>query len=169
MKRFLVAILFLVSQVIPVHATVCVRSRVVVQKQAVVAVPTVAVPYTVPVYTASYYDPSAAALAEIAKEIAALRQVIAEMSPAAAKQPAPENEVDAKAANILKTNCAKCHTAGGEQGGVAFFDVNGGLLPDVPRGRVYYQSHKGLMPKGGKPLSDQDVEVLLEWLGKNGK
>lgn len=67
---------------------------------------------------------------------------------------------------ILHTRCAKCHGGGQAAGGIRFWD-EAGALHKLPRHtlleRVTAEDASLRMPKGGDPLSAEELDVLRQW------
>lgn len=82
-------------------------------------------------------------------------------------EPEPESPVEQlklSALNILKKNCAKCHSGDTINGGLEI--VKDGKLAQLNREQkfdIFIATFDQKMPKGGDPLSDEDVIVLKEW------
>lgn len=102
-----------------------------------------------------------------------------EVKPTEAKVPdmKPEANVSqaaSAAVEVLAKNCAECHTGQSAKGPkvegtvrpFVIFVSPGVLSNQLHRGKIYNFAHKGTMPPS-KPLPDNDVAVLLEWLALN--
>lgn len=171
-----------------------VRKNVVVVEKQVVAVAAAVVPvishYIQPLYGA-HYTPApqaaatdqelAAAVKALAAEVQELRRVMRPTMPPAdgdppAKPPKPVdpfNPQPLKGAasdvqRLFASRCAACHesdrasTKGGD-----FALLRGGELSPMDLGtaaKVARELYSGRMPKGGKPLTDQEIGTVMAWL-----
>lgn len=76
-----------------------------------------------------------------------------------------EVPIAAKASELLKSKCVRCHSSGNAQGGL---DLLGPVSPEQVESiwdRVTTGDQSLLMPKGGPQLSDEELSVLREVLG----
>ena len=143
------------------------------------------VPIQVPVYSAGYVPQLAGPVAPpaaAAAEAATLERILARLDSlerrmaggnAAPTPPAgPEKDaaaIQTRALTILNDHCARCHTGAAAKGKNMIFVSEGRLNPAVNKGKLFKAAFKGIMPVDDKnqphPLPDEDVTVLLEWLG----
>lgn len=90
-----------------------------------------------------------------------------ESTPIPKPEPEPLDEVgklNLKALTILKTNCAKCHSGDKINGGLEIIkDDDIANLNREQKFDIFISAFDQKMPKGGDPLSDEDVIVLKEW------
>lgn len=98
-----------------------------------------------------------------------------EPKPDPSPQPVP-SDLDGKVTAIFLKNCASCHSGDGAKGGLKLLDAGQlASLGDDPnvteiiKWRIFDRtdgsglSKDSIMPKGGKPLSDDDVMTLRQW------
>lgn len=149
-------------------------------------VQTIAYTAYVPTYVAGYIAaPSAVVQAAPAHapvcdtsalkaEIAEMRTLIRQLStpqltptyaPPVMPQAAPKQS---SAAGIFNQRCASCHDKGiaAAKGGNIPLTDQGNLLqlPLRTATRCVTAAHRGFMPKGGPPISDVEMSVLVQWL-----
>jgi mono/diheme cytochrome c family protein len=91
----------------------------------------------------------------------------------------PPKPVNAMAKVLRNNNCAKCHSDGSDAGGAVFFEADKETLKELTnkqrwsiydrmRGHRLKERGLTLMPKGGRPVSDEEVfEVYLYNLENN--
>lgn len=149
-----------------------VNQAVVVDHAAVVTAAVFApVPVYVPQYSVGYAGPDNT---QLLQEIQALRREVADLRNQR-PQPLPELAKAAKnvtvnehpAVEILRKNCAACHSADmakAKGAGFTLFDVAGfASLTDKQALAIARNVYSGRMPKGGK-LSDEEVGQVMSWL-----
>jgi hypothetical protein len=76
----------------------------------------------------------------------------------------PTDKLKLKSLEILKKNCAKCHSGDTINGGLEIIKDN--KLSQLNREQkfdIFIQAFEQKMPKGGDPLSDEDVIILKDW------
>lgn len=86
----------------------------------------------------------------------------------AAKGPAAKSDLS-KAVGILTNRCASCHSGGASAGGgFSMFTAARELkaLDAQARIDIYDAVYEKRMPKGGTPLSDEEVEEIRVWMRK---
>jgi len=85
--------------------------------------------------------------------------------PAAAPpaRPAGAAGVPAGLQQVVERACAKCHAGTGAAGknGIGLDDL--AAVPRVDRLESFVRVNKGDMPKGGKPLTDEETALFEEW------
>lgn len=159
-----------------------VRQRVVHHAQAVVVqepvVAAVFAPITVavPAYSVAYADNTQAELQRLRAEIELQKlrnefeafKVQQLQQPEKIQQPPKKLAVgEHPAVEILRKNCAACHSdnAKAKGGGFTLFDTTGiAKLTDKQSLSVAREVFAGRMPKGSKGLSDADVGQVMSWL-----
>jgi len=145
--------------------------------------------YEVPVSKSPYYEVNTRpGLTKEDRELLAddiANLVVEKLAKAIAVEPEPEpveppsnSELDLKVQAILLTNCAKCHGNGEKSGKLSFIEddkltiIESDKTPDeiIAIKLLKYQIadavETGRMPKGGEPLSDDDLSVLKNWVRK---
>lgn len=168
------------------------RPAIVVRKAAVAvhAAPVVLVPKAVAVAVAhdSYYSASDGYRDSVIADAAAMRalQLLAAQrlesapvprikeppaaDPAPAMKPAqagrsgkPPAGVPAGLQAVVERSCIKCHAGSGANGknGIGLDDL--AAVPRVDRLESFVRVNKGDMPKGGKPLTDEETALFEEW------
>lgn len=140
-------------------------ANVVAVKPVIAAVFTpvaVAVPY----YSVGYSQDNSQLLSEIRQlrfELEKLQQGPLPLKKEALKEPGEHPAV-----GILKKHCASCHDSAvskGKGGGFSLFDgPHLAKLSDKQLLQVVREAHSGRMPKAAKPLSDEDIGQLMNWL-----
>ncbi len=160
----------------------CYRSNVYYAPPVYTPPPTVYTQITyVPVatYVAGYIAPAHVSSAAEVSPCAKLEAKIAALEARLAAPPAmPPASVQPQAQQLPSTltvtqifakhGCAKCHSAGNANQlgkGFVMFDAQGALLADIKAAiRIADQCDRGLMPKGGRPIPDDENAVVKAWL-----
>lgn len=71
---------------------------------------------------------------------------------------------------IFERSCVACHGPAKQDGGLQLLDDQGGFIA-LPNGKplkdvawhVFGLVNSGIMPKGGDPLTDDEVKVVFDW------
>jgi mono/diheme cytochrome c family protein len=83
----------------------------------------------------------------------------------------PTNEFqDAKVLAVMKAHCARCHSSAKSEGNLVLV-TDDGRLAAVDSGKAWQcfgLATSGEMPKGSKPISDEETKVLYEWAKATG-
>lgn len=153
------------------------RSRVVVQRQAVVnhhvaAVVTpvavaqfVAVPVAVPTYSVGPSHQSQTDIDAIARALDRLTAAVERLGKGGVQQ--PDNSLEAKALSVLNARCAQCHTGAQAKGKLTIFARPGELsatLNTLDLVAMLEEVKAGRMPKApAPPLEDGELLILQEW------
>lgn len=68
--------------------------------------------------------------------------------------------------DVLAQNCSECHSQSAHKGGVALFDVQGNMAPNVNFNAVWLAISEGRMPPANKArISDPDIKILMKAFG----
>lgn len=87
------------------------------------------------------------------------------------RAPVDTNYIESKALDILKTNCAACHTGTSSKGEFVIFADTRRIVDGLDRLEIYEQVKDGKMPLAArkdpsKKLSASDVDVMKQWAKK---
>ncbi len=94
--------------------------------------------------------------------------------PAQEPPPAAQGQAGADVLKLFTARCASCHQKGREGSGGGFVLLDGPRLASLSAAkqkqvlqRVYTTDTKLAMPRGGKPLTDEELGVVVGWLAGN--
>ncbi len=78
---------------------------------------------------------------------------------------------DEKLVAVVNQSCASCHSGNSPKGGFTIVTEDGKLadLDICAVGKVFHQCATGRMPKGGKPLPDDVMPLLDQWVTEVSK
>jgi hypothetical protein len=86
------------------------------------------------------------------------------VAPRLGPPPAPDKggvttDVNPALAKLVDAKCAKCHSGGSN--GIDLDDL--GKVSEAARWKSYALVNKGRMPKGGKAIADDEVDLFFQW------
>ncbi len=95
-------------------------------------------------------------------------------TPAPQEQAPPQGQASADVLKLFTARCASCHARGKEGSGGGFVLLDGPKLAPLSAAkqkqvlqRVYSTDTKVAMPRGGKPLTDEELSTVIGWLATN--
>lgn len=80
--------------------------------------------------------------------------------------PTPLDTNEAKFAAIVREKCLKCHSGPSANGGLDLLNQGNWSKHACD---IYATTNLGIMPKGGEPLTDEEMQVIAEFYSKNRK